>query len=361
MVSDMYGFFQVPILTTIAIALSATAAVCKADPVIGNLTRPAVDGEVPVTHHAWQASSFRTAEDSGPWKVSRVRIRMKQVAANPSLTVRIVGERSGRPDLTNVRVEFANPDIQSGAVSVVAFSAIETTGNDPILEGGETYWLVLGVATTYADASIPGGLYYWSFAMDSEHDTEGSSDWSFAPMTGSAGTAGSNWASEATTPFTFALDAADLSPPVEEYGDNVALLNRWRSIQSGNPSIGNDEFLAADVDHDGLSGLLEFAFDSNRKHLPHPTISPDGRIGLTWVQWSDAPELTWTLQRSVDLTSWETIAESELEIEHRPLAAQSGTAAPRQDEVITRLNNVSAGAQGQQLRLHIHFTPLKSQ
>lgn len=67
-------------------------------------------------------------------------------------------------------------------------------------------------------------------------------------------------------------------------------------------------FLNADADRDGMSGLMEFAFDANPSLADTGRIQilrdSSGRVGLEYHRWPGAPELRYTLQQSATLSGW---------------------------------------------------------
>jgi len=273
--------------------LFCTGAAVSAAPVLGNLAQPAQDRSVPVSLNAWQASSFRLSSAAGVWRVRSLTVRMAQQTPNESFSFRLTGESAQRPALQDVRAVFTTPAISGTGTQTITYSVKNSPA--PILQPGQNYWLVCGVERQDGNFAPPTGLFYWSYALNSLTDAAPASGWSFGPQTASAGTLGSNWAPEPTTPFTFSIDAVPENP--------VMTLARWRELHPGGPA-NNTEWLHSDHDGNGLAGLLDFAFNADRTALPVPFLDSAGRPGLEYVRWISAPELTWHLQTSADMTSW---------------------------------------------------------
>jgi hypothetical protein len=266
------------------------AHLANAAPVLGNLAQPAVDGSVPITLNQWQASSFRLAENAGAWRVRSITVRMAQQIANDSFSIRVTGETSLRPNLADMRAALTNPPINGTNTQTLTLTT--KASPTPILQPGQTYWLVAGVERTDGNVTPSTGLFYWSFANTNIVDAPPMAGWSFGLHTASAGTEGANWAPEATTPFIFSIDA------VPE--DTTMTLTRWRALHPGGP-IATASFLLADSDGNGQSGLLDFATDATPAHLPKPIST--GR-GVEYTRWTNAPELTLHLEVSSNLTDW---------------------------------------------------------
>ncbi len=291
-----------------ATLLWALVSGAVAAPVLGNLGVARTDRAVPVSYNSWQASSFRLAETAGPWRVKSVTLRLAQDVPNASFTVRIVGESSLRPALSDVRASFRTPVLISGATTATPGSAAApvvfdaAVSPDPVLQPGQIYWLVAGVTQQDGSFTPATGLYYWSYANTGAADAGGAGGWQFGVNTASAGTLGAGWAAEATTPFTFSIDAVPDIP--------VVTLASWRLTHPGGP-VDAAAFLASDQDGDGLNGLLEFAFNGSPTQpgleLPRLLEAGPGRIGLQFVRWVNAPELRYDVQWSGDLGGWETI------------------------------------------------------
>ena len=124
------------------------AAAAVAAPVLGNLSVPSVDRVVPVTYNEWQASSFTLSDTAGPWRVRSVRLRMAQDVPNTSFTLRITGQSALRPAWNDVRVAFQTPALiaaatgpSTGAPAGTVEFVVQNTPA-PVLQPGETYWLV---------------------------------------------------------------------------------------------------------------------------------------------------------------------------------------------------------------------------
>jgi hypothetical protein len=287
-----------------------------AAPVLGNLSIAATDREVPVTLHSWQATSFRLAENAGPWRVQKVTLRLAQAVPNDSFTMRIVGEAAFRPAWTDVRASFLTyySPIHSAAESV---EMVALDSPAPVLLPGQTYWLVLGIPQEDPDVTPSTGLYFWSYASSSAADPGGALGWQFGANSASAGTLGAGWVPEATTPFTFSIDAVPELTPVT--------LASWRLTHPGGPAA-TAAFLTSDDDRDGLDGLLEFAFNSSPTQAPasgppvKPILDSQGRFGLEFIRWANAPELSYDVQTSSNLTAWSSPLPHELSQQIAPLA-----------------------------------------
>ncbi len=262
-------------------------------PVLGNLGQPTSAEGVPVSAHSWQASSFQVLPDSPQWWVESVTLKLSEVGANPTLKLTVVGESAFRPNLADVRIAFNAPVLDEGD----AFFTAKATPL-PILNPGETYWLVLGVESVSSEATIPAGLYHWHYALNSQADSFQASSWTFGVQTASAGTAGADWEPEATTPYSFTISANRNLAPLS--------LAQWRDLHPGGP-LDEATFLAGDPDGNGLNGLAEFAYDSDPTQLPVSMVDEDGRLGLEYVRWSHAPELTWVVKHSTDLDDWQPV------------------------------------------------------
>jgi hypothetical protein len=287
----MIAFRTAAALLTAGGLLRGTS-VCAA-PVLGNLTQPAQDRTVAISMNEWQASSFRLSAAAGAWRVRSLTVRMAQQTANGSFGFRIVSESALRPALGDVRAAFTTPAITGTGTQSVTFTVKEAPA--PVLQPGQTYWLVAGVERQDGNFTPSTGLYYWSYALNSLTDFTPASGWSFGPHTASSGTVGANWAPEATTPFSFSLDAAPVNPAMT--------LARWRELHPGGPAD-NNTWLNSDHDDNSLPGLLDFAFNADRTALPVAYLDHAGRPALEFVRWISAPELAWHIQTSPDLSSW---------------------------------------------------------
>jgi hypothetical protein len=86
--------------------------------------------------------------------------------------------------------------------------------------------------------------------------------------------------------------------------EHVRTFGSWMTEHT----ISNLLFAKEDSDHDGMNGLLEFAFNRNPAAADAPPIkflrTADGRIGLEYHRWSGAPELTYRIQHSSNLRDW---------------------------------------------------------
>lgn len=297
----MTAFRTIAALLTAGVLLRGAAA-CAA-PVLGNLAQPAQDRAVAVSLNEWQASSFRLSESAGAWRVRSITVRMAQQTANESFAFRITGETALRPALTDVRAAFTTPAISGTGTQSITFTVKDSPA--PVLQPGETYWLVAGVERQDGNFTPSTGLSYWSYALNSLTDTAPAAGWSFGPATATAGTAGAGWAPDTTTPFTFSIDAVP---------ENSAMtLARWRELNPGGPAD-NAAWLSADPDQNGLNGLMDFAFDRNLANLPVPVTDAAGRPGLEYTRWISAPELSWQFQSSADLQSWQLATAAETTI-----------------------------------------------
>lgn len=297
----MTAFRTAAALMTAGAALRS-ASVCAA-PVLGNLMQPAQDRSVAISLNEWQASSFRLYAAAGAWRVRSITVRMAQQTANESFSFRIVGESALRPALGDVRVAFTHPAINGTGTQSITFTAQASPA--PVLQPGQTYWLVCGVERQDGNFTPATGLYYWSYALNSLTDDTPAAGWSFGTATATAGTAGANWTPDATTPFTFSIDAVPES--------QAMTLARWRELNPGGPAD-NTAWLNADPDQNGLNGLMDFAFDRNLANLPAAVTDASGRFGLEYTRWISAPELTWQVQSSPDMQSWQTATGTETTI-----------------------------------------------
>ena len=273
--------------------LLLTGGAVAAAPVLGNLAQPAQDHSVAISLNEWQASSLRLSAAAGAWRVRSITVRMAQQAANESFAFRITGEAALRPALLDVRAAFTTPAISGTGTQTVTFAVKNSPA--PVLQPGQTYWLVGGVERLDGNFTPSTGIYYWSYALSSLTDTTPASGWSFGPQSASAGTLGSNWAPEPTTPFSFSLEAVPENPAMT--------LARWRELHPGGPAD-TATWLSTDHDSNGLTGLLDFAFNADRTALPSAFLDPAGRPGIEYVRWTSAPELTWRVQTSTDMTAW---------------------------------------------------------
>lgn len=312
----MFHCFPSSRLATHGVMAAWAMGKALAAPVLGNLAIAAADSEVPVTLHSWQAASFKRTEDAGLWRVGKVTLRLAQQVPNVFLTVRIVGEEAFRPAWGDVLAAFQSPSTPiTAAAGPVEFMA--NVSPAPVLVPGRTYWLVVGV-TQEDPAVTPGtGLFFWSYAHTSATDPGTAAGWQFGLMTASAGTLGANWIPEATTPFTFSIDAVPEGSPVT--------LAVWRLTHPGGPEAHAD-FLTSDTDRDGRNGLLEFALNSSpiqatANDAPAvPVRDSSGRFGLEFIRWAHAPELRYEVQTSSNLTSWHPPEPREITQQIEPLA-----------------------------------------
>jgi hypothetical protein len=262
--------------------------------VLGNLNQPSVDGTEAVSLNQWQASAIRLAPEAGAWRVSSLKVRLSQRTANRSFFFRIVGESAFRPDLAAVKVNFAPPALTGSGPQQVTVAALIQPA--PVLQPGQTYWIVAGVATPDNEQTPGTGLYHWSFSTTNSADAPAQAGWSFDSRIATSGTTGQNWDPLVATPFSFALEAA---PELASM-----TLARWRELHPGG-ALDSTVYLAADHDGNGLNGLLDFAFDATRANLP--VIGRDASSGglfLEYVRWTEAPELLWQIQHSTDLQNW---------------------------------------------------------
>lgn len=102
----------------------------------------------------------------------------------------------------------------------------------------------------------------------------------------------------------------------------IRLCQRPRNLadwlaSKGSASLDAEEFLADDSDRDGLSGLVEFAFDLSPTHkqdaLPVRIIrDAKGNIGLEFSRWPDVPGLQYRVEISPDLRTWREIETAKL-------------------------------------------------
>lgn len=296
-------------------------AAVTAAPVVGNLAQPAQDRSVAISLHEWQASSIRLSSSAGAWRVRSITVRMARQIANESFTFRITGEAALRPALNDVRAVFTTPAISGTGTQNITFAV--KNHPVPVLQPGQTYWLVGGVERQDDNVTPGTGLYYWSYAVNSLSDFTPASGWSFGATSASAGTLGSNWAPETTTPFTFSLDAVPEIPAMT--------LARWRELHPGGPAD-NTAWLNADHDNNGLPGLLDFAFNADRR--AQPVMFPDsaGRPALEYVRWTNAPELIYRLQTSPDLISWTTASDYDITTTAEGPETQRVRVVPRQNQ-----------------------------
>ena len=93
--------------------------------------------------------------------------------------------------------------------------------------------------------------------------------------------------------------------------DADGLPDAWEAQYFGNADPSHD----GDFDNDGLANLLEYALgsgpaDPNSSNLPEFFMGADGVVTLTYTRLTDAPGLTFTLETSADLNTWQTAAES---------------------------------------------------
>ena len=287
------------IVSMIMLGMATTSAV----PVLSSLGQPAVDGDVAVSLNAWQASSFTIGNTATSWVIDAVSLRLTEVTPNQNLTLLVTGESSFRPDLNDVKVRFDTPSIPETGVQTIRFPARSTP--TPVLAPGSTYWLVLGVTDLDLDESPSTGLVYWSFAQANDSDAGVAAGWSFGAQTASAGTAGSLWTPESTTPFSCMIEARRVMSSMT--------LSKWRARNPGGPSD-EETFLSSDLDGNGKTGLLEYAFDNDPDFEPRSVLEADGVMGITYVRWSQASDLQWEVQSSTTLgDDWDRVPESDLE------------------------------------------------
>lgn len=266
-------------------------------PVLGNLAQPVRDGEVPVTLNAWQASSIRLSPDTSSWSVNSVTLRLSQTVPNQYLSLRITGETAFRPDLTDTRVLFENPIAIGSGPQNVTFTA--SVSPSPVLQPGQTYWLVLGVEALDSESTSGTGLYFWSYTLNSQSDSIPVDGWEFGASTASAGTGGIGWSPEPTTPFAFVVDAVP-------FGAAPMTLARWRSTHPGGP-VDEATFLTSNEDGDEMNGLMEYAFDGSAEGMPRAIVGSSGQLGMEYTRWRQAPDLEWLIEVSEDFDFWKTI------------------------------------------------------
>lgn len=137
----------------------------------------------------------------------------------------------------------------------------------------------------------------------------------------------------------------------------VMIVERPRTLESwlASRNLTSDPaaFLTADADGDGLTGLLEFAFDRDPSLADTPRIqilrNSAGRIGIEFHRWPGAPELTYTLQQSAKLSGWTDVNSLECD-ETESEILTSGI-----ERVRTFLRTPSAAPAGY-LRVKVHRT-----
>lgn len=283
---------------TLLLALGPNAAT-RAATVLSNLAQPAQDSVEVISFNSWQASSFQLAESASPYRVNSVTLRLRQIIPNSSLVFRIVGESGQRPDMTNVQVELGSPVFTGSTTQSVTLTA---GAGSKVLQPGQRYWLVGSVHQLDYDATSPNGLIYWSYSNNYLADASPAAGWTFGTQVATSGANGSNWGVSSATPFTFSVDGTVVVPPAA--GMTLA---GWRSLNPGGPAD-NATFLATDHDNNGLTGLLDFAFNAKRANLPKIVRDQSGNLVFEYVRWIQAPELAWKIQRSSTLASgsWQT-------------------------------------------------------
>lgn len=268
--------------------------------VLSNLGQAQAPAGAPVSTNAWQASSITIASDAPTWTIETATLSLETLVTNPNLQLAIVANTAFRPDLSQTLVAFGPPTFAANGHATFAAQASPT----PRLPPGASYWIVLGVTATDPSSPLQSGLYRWHFSQTQDVDAGRAEAWSFGSQTASAGTFGSDWTPDTSTPYTFAIEASRPVTPMT--------LSRWRAQHPG----GHDDtsaYLASDDDHNGLTALAEFGFAGDAEHLPAPVRRNDGVVGLTYVRWSHAPELIWTPQFSTDLDEWQSITPEDME------------------------------------------------
>lgn len=114
-------------------------------------------------------------------------------------------------------------------------------------------------------------------------------------------------------------DAAYLFGPSPQA--RVMIVDRPRTLDSWMTARGITEeastFLSSDTDQDGMSGLLEFAFDRAPSTADTSRIQilrdATGRIGIEFHRWPGAPELSYTVEQSGSLSGWNALTAAECE------------------------------------------------
>lgn len=101
----------------------------------------------------------------------------------------------------------------------------------------------------------------------------------------------------------------------------VMIVERPRTLDSWMAARGVTEeaaaFLNADSDHDGMTGLLEFAFDSAPSTVDAGKVQilrdAAGRVGVEFQRWPGSPELSYALQQTGSLSGWTDVPAADCE------------------------------------------------
>lgn len=304
------------------------------NPSLSTLNIPATDRQVVVNYNAWQATSIVLGASSPVRRVQSLTLRLAQDVPNKNFTVQIVGSASLRPDLANVVASFGNPAAIANATAAspnslatnLIFPAAVSPA--PLLQPGQTYWIVVGVSAPDLEFTPSSGLYYWSFANLVGQDPDAAAGLNVGSYVASSGTAGQNWTSEVASAFSFALESA-------AEGANMTLA-QWRAMHPGGPAD-NAAFLSSDSDGDGLNGLIEFSFDldptkPDANSLALLDLQYDysmGRPILSHKRWPNAPEIRYSLQWSENLIGWTEVNQTEIDETVTPPASADKPASVR--------------------------------
>lgn len=204
-------------------ALITALSLCQAAPAetVSSLELPAIDREIAVSHNQWLASSFTAGPDAQTMRVEEISIRVSCLWPNANPFIAITGSEGGKPDLSDVRVvtdaTALNDPVHLNAPFTLTLQPDESGGPAELLPD-QDYWLVFGFTAPDYYSDLPSGLFFWSYAATGPGMQD--ADWSLGSLTATGGTAGQNWSTEASTPYSFGITLT----PVPEPGSAALLL-----------------------------------------------------------------------------------------------------------------------------------------
>lgn len=205
-----------PLFTVLGLSCHAGAAV------LSSLDLPSVDRNAEVSYNQWLASAFTAGPEAEPMLVQDISIRLNWFQPNAYPCLAITGSLGGKPDLGDVRVlaDMSPLGGMAGSTSVYTLTfQPDLTQGEPLLEGDQDYWLVFGFTAPDFDADLPAGLSHWSYASTGA-GLQAFDGWSLLSKTATANTAGQNWSTELTTPYSLGITLV----PVPEPGGGGLLL-----------------------------------------------------------------------------------------------------------------------------------------
>lgn len=201
--------------TPAAALLLLTLSPAQVPAAISSLGIPSVDRQAAVSYNQWLASSFvASGEASAVW-VDSITVKLACAAPNRHVFLAITGTASGRPDMNDIRVvadaaPLTSP-VQLSSVITVTMQPREENG-PAVLSPGQQYWVVFGVTQPDWDEALPSGLFHWSYAASNAGMTS-QDGWSITTATATGNTAGQNWSTELSTPYSFSLVLTPVPEP----------------------------------------------------------------------------------------------------------------------------------------------------